>query len=309
MIFQKYILLIIAIWPITAKSAVLELLPEAQVDLQGIFLKHLIKPTKDASGEIQLAPAPAWGETRILNRSQVATLITQAVPTAQFLLEGAPEIRITRKSQKLEQKELLELLTKELQPPANSDAELQLQLARDWKPVMVPVDHYELKVTDRPSSGLSPTMIVRFQVVSDDELVGNFLVSLRAQLYRDVWVARTAVRRMATMAEADLVRERRDVINVRQAVWEGAALDPSLQIAEYVPPGGVLYARAVRQRPVVRRGDVVQGVVSDGPLSVSVRVEALEDGAPDDIIRARNPRTKKEVRGKVINEEVIVLTF
>jgi flagella basal body P-ring formation protein FlgA len=50
---------------------------------------------------------------------------------------------------------------------------------------------------------------------------------------------------------------------------------------------------------------LVRAVVQSGTMSISARVEALEDGAPGDMIRARNPKTRKEFQGRVINEDTI----
>lgn len=306
------LLLSLTLLPIqSAKAAVLELLPQVEVDLQGIFLRQLVKPTKNGVAAIQLAPAPLWGETRVLTRDEVAQMIAKALPTADIQLTGASEISITRQSQHFDETQLLSLLTKELQPAddAARTGELQLRLTRPWKPITVPVEELELKVIDRPASGLSPSFLVRFQLFSANEPIGTFFVSVQAQLMREVWVARTNIRRLTSLADADLIRERRDIINVKLPLWESESLDPSMHLVESVTAGNVLYARAVRQRPVVRRGELVQAIANDGPLSFSIRLEALEDGAPEDIIRARNPRTRKEMRVKVINEEMLQLMF
>lgn len=295
---------------LSTKGAALELLPEAHVDLQGVFLKQLIKPSTDIAGEIQLAPAPAWGETRVLNRIQFAELLSKAIPSAKFDLAGANEIKITRRSEKLQDSQLLQMLTEKLNPGRDaSRGDLEMELMREWKPISIPVEPVEMRILDKPNYGLSQNVMVKFQLTSGEETIGTFTVFLKARLFRNVWVARTLVPRGKSLDQADLVQERRDVINIREPLWTEPALDPSLQVVQPIPAGGLVYARAVQHRPVVRRGDFVQAVAADGLLSVSIRVEALEDGAPDQIIRARNLRTRKELRGKVVNEETIQVVF
>jgi len=70
-----------------------------------------------------------------------------------------------------------------------------------------------------------------------------------------------------------------------------------------------LLARSLKITPVVRRGQSIDAMVVDGALEVSIKVEALEDGIPGQTIRLRNPQTKRELRGKVQNEQTILVNL
>lgn len=67
--------------------------------------------------------------------------------------------------------------------------------------------------------------------------------------------------------------------------------------------------RSVRARPIVQRGQLVEGIYQDGGLSISLKVELLEDGLPGQTIRVRNPKTKRELHGKVQNEQTVVIAL
>jgi flagella basal body P-ring formation protein FlgA len=58
---------------------------------------------------------------------------------------------------------------------------------------------------------------------------------------------------------------------------------------------------------VVRRGQSVEAIARSGALSVSMRVEAMEEGAPGQLIRIRNPQSRREMRGKVQDENTVVI--
>jgi flagella basal body P-ring formation protein FlgA len=81
----------------------------------------------------------------------------------------------------------------------------------------------------------------------------------------------------------------------------------ALEIAENLPAGTPLTVRSVRLRPVIRRGKVAEAIVQDGALMISVKVEVLEDGVPGQTIRVRNIKSKREFRGKVENEETVLV--
>lgn len=289
------------------------LLPEATVDRHGIFLDEIVSsPDKGNLANIQLASAPKWGRTQTLTRAEVLRLISEAAPQIPTNnISGAAEIKISRDSRLLEETELLELLTEKLQPSSTTghNGTLQLRLTRKWTPVPVPTNPIDLFILVKPASGLAARFAVTFELRSENERVGRYMTFLEANLYTDVWVAQSSIRRSTPLDQADLIREPRDVINLKVPAWTDPVLDPALHFVEGVPTGAIVFARAVRARPVVRRNQYVQAVFHDGLISISAKVQALEDGAPGDLIRARNLQTRREVHGEVINGNTIKINL
>jgi flagella basal body P-ring formation protein FlgA len=60
---------------------------------------------------------------------------------------------------------------------------------------------------------------------------------------------------------------------------------------------------------VVHRGQTVTALIEDGSLSVEMKVEVLEDGSPGQIVRARNEQSLRDIRGKVLNEQTILVSL
>ena len=58
---------------------------------------------------------------------------------------------------------------------------------------------------------------------------------------------------------------------------------------------------------MVFRGHLLDAIVQEGGLVISVKVEALENGAPGQTVRVRNLNSKREFRGKVQNEETVIV--
>ena len=65
----------------------------------------------------------------------------------------------------------------------------------------------------------------------------------------------------------------------------------------------------MRLRPVLHRGQIVEALVRDGTLTVSLKVEVLENGLPGQIVRVRNVQSRREFRGKVQNEQTIIVSL
>jgi flagella basal body P-ring formation protein FlgA len=120
-----------------------------------------------------------------------------------------------------------------------------------------------------------------------------------------VWVARSPGQVKKPLNQVDLTKERRDVINVRQSLWQGKKADSTFCLAQGISSGSLIYDRHVKLTPVVKRGQIVDAFVQVRSLTIRLKAEVLEDGAPGEIVRMRNLQTKKEIRGVVINEKFI----
>jgi flagellar basal body P-ring formation protein FlgA len=206
--------------------------------------------------------------------------------------------------------DLLELLSSTLQESYVGDrGELELRLTRPWDTVNVPDEPLVLKVLDMPTAGVTPSFIVRFELCTTNETLGTWQTAVRAYVWREVWVAHTTLKRGQALADADVERERRDVLTVREPLADFTAGDPTLELADSVRQGGILLARSLEPRPVIHRGQSAEALVQDGALTVSMKVQALEDGAPGQIIRARNPVSRRDVTGKVLDEQTILVSL
>jgi flagella basal body P-ring formation protein FlgA len=53
----------------------------------------------------------------------------------------------------------------------------------------------------------------------------------------------------------------------------------------------------------------VEAVFQDGNLTISLKVETLEDGGLGQTVRVRNPKTKRELLGKVQNEDLVLIAL
>ncbi len=244
-------------------------------------------------------PAQGWNSLATLQAQ------TPAVQTAKA--EPAPAARPARQ---LDEAELTELLADALQRKVVHDrGDLELHLGRPWTPLSVPSEGLSLRFTELPPNGLAPTFVVRFELLAGTQLLGTWQSVFRAKLFRDVLVTRAALRRGQAVQVADFATERRDVLQGRETLSELPAGLSGFELAESLPAGAPLTTRSLQLSPVVRRGEVVEALVMDGTMSISLKVEALENGAPGQTVRVRNLTTRKEFRGKVRDEQTIVVSL
>jgi flagella basal body P-ring formation protein FlgA len=295
------------------EPAALELLPAAQVDSAGIFLHQIVLTSQSVlpPQPIRLADAPAFGQAASLSRAKLAELLKAGAPELAFVnWSGAAHVRVTRRARALNERELRDLLTATLQKDFVKDkGDLELRLTRPWASVFVPDETLVLKVIDLPATGVSAHFIARFELLAGPDRLGPWQVVAQGKVMKDILVARSTVPRGQALLDANFTTERRDVLTLREPLDETALRNSSLELIESVQAGQPLLARSVRMRPVIQRGQFVDGLVRDGSLNIALKVEVLADGLPGQTVRVRNPKTKREFYAKVQDEQTVVISL
>ena len=206
--------------------------------------------------------------------------------------------------------DVLALLTATLQRDYVKDkGDLELRFTQPWTAPNLPDEPLTVKIQELPTAGISPSFILRFQLCTAQQTLGTWQATVQAFVWRDVWVAHSNLRRGDPVSAADIAHERCDVLKVREALAEFSADDPSLELAESASSGAPLLARMIKPRTVIHRGQITNALVQDGGLSITTKVEALEDGAPGQTIHARNPASRRNLSGRVLDGQTILVSL
>jgi flagellar basal body P-ring formation protein FlgA len=236
-------------------------------------------------------------------KADVTPTNTNAVGVASL----APAANLaTPASRLLKDEELRTLLTDYLnRRHGATGAEWELSFTRDWAPVPVPDVPLRLEILEPSLDRISSSALLRFEIRAGRQIVGTWQMSVQAHCWREVVVAESKLQRGDPLREAPLARMRRDLLTLREPLLELPANPDFYEIAETVPSGNPLTARAFRLRPVVHRGQTVNAIMCDNALTISLKVEVMEDGAPGQLVRVRNLQSRRELRGKVQDERTI----
>ena len=187
---------------------------------------------------------------------------------------------------------------------------LILDPSRVLTPVSVPTDtaNISIKLIAQPYGHPTPFMKAQYTILADGKPVATQTSYFKAQLMQEVWVAQKVVQRGQTLKDAKLIKKKIDVINLRGGVWIGKP-DETQQLVTTISVGTVIQERHLRRTPAIYRNQTVEAVLEHKALEIRLRVLALEDGAPGDVIRLRNTSSSKEIRGIVINSREVKVTF
>jgi flagella basal body P-ring formation protein FlgA len=289
-----------------------QLQPEARVDSSGLFLNQIVKSTPPvALPQIRLAPAPPVGQTVFFSRSQILDLAQGRLAGLSITnWTGAARVKVTRRSRQLDEPEMTTLLTAVIQSNyVKNMGELELRFARSWTPLLVPDEPLTVRITEVPTAGLNPDFLAGFELWNGPERIARCQEVLQARIWRQIPVAHSRLERGQLLRDADVTMERRDLLTQRDVVLAIPAENDSLELAESVAVGMPVPNRAVRPRPLIKRGQMIDAIFEDGDLKISLKVESLQDGALGQTVRVLNPKTHRELYGKVQNEESISIAL
>lgn len=198
-------------------------------------------------------------------------------------------------------------LTRAIAGHYNLEGDLQLEFIRPWTPPARVATVWELNVLEFPAVPTSSLMI-RVRIVADAVAVGDLSVVLRAQLWRDAWATRQPLTVGATFDPAALETRRVDLLRERDAL-PAAVGDRSFIFARAVPAGRMLTWRDIARRPLVRKGELVEVAAVEGPLVVTMKAVAMENGAQGDTVTVRNAESRKDFAAMVVSENRVQVRF
>jgi flagella basal body P-ring formation protein FlgA len=289
-----------------------QLQAEAKVDGAGIFLNQLLTPSLHASlPTLRLAQAPVLGQTMSLSRQQIIALTKDSFPALNTTNWYGPEwVRISRRVRFLCEAEVVEMLRTALQRDyVGGRGTLEIHFTRPWQDVTTPDEPITLQLTDVPSAGVLPNLVAGFELWCGKERVGSWQAPLQARVWRDLPVAHSPLLRGALLCEADITLERRDVLTQRDACIQFPVTDLSLEAASNMQAGTPVCSRLTRARAMMKRGQLVEAMFQQGSMTISLKVEALEDGAQGQTVRVRNPKTRRELYGKIQTEDLVLIAL
>lgn len=234
------------------------------------------------------------------------------VASLQVTAEAAPVVAMrkgTAPQRFLKSQEVLTLLGKQISDYYSLKGTFKLDFARPWQPLKLPGDSYEIVITDYPGNGVGSSFLLGCKVVSEGETVSEFQLSLRAQLWQEVWGALSKLDRGLALDSTKVAIQKVDVLREKQSYLPSNA-DPAVyDMAQGVAAGRPLTMRDVIERPLVHKGQVVEVIARQGTFNIRMKALALEDGAGSAIIKMRNLDSRKDFNAQIINENQVAVHF
>jgi flagella basal body P-ring formation protein FlgA len=250
--------------------------------------------------------------------------LLKPVPGAIGLRDSAPrgpslDLSIQQNGQKspplpaeqkmLTEAELIVAIEKDFPRRFPIKGELKVSLSRPWTPVKLPGADFFAECIQISGNSLSSNMGFTLRVVSDGKIVGEWPMQVRVELWQDVWVSTQRIDRGMVLDSSLLTQKRLDVL--REFVTP-LTVDQDLQgfeVNQTVQSGRPITRREIVEKTVVRKGQLVDAVASEGGLNIRMRAIAVEGGPAGAVIRVRNIDSQKEFVAQVLNENQVQVRF
>ena len=198
------------------------------------------------------------------------------------------------------QDQLLSDLTRQLTDRLQLRGDLQLELTRPWTASAAITGPVEAILLDCPTR-LASSLMLQVRLQNGGRSLGNFTLLLKAQLLRDVWVARMPIERGSTFESNQLDTRRVDVLQQRDTVPTDST-ETDFTYTTSVPAGRPLVWRDLTRRSLIRKGQIVEVSAIDGTLTITTKALAMENGAAGDTVKLRNLESKKDFSALVVAE-------
>jgi flagella basal body P-ring formation protein FlgA len=248
--------------------------------------------------------------------------LLKPVPGAVGLRDSASKVRDgslnaeARESspQQAEQKilteaELISAIEKDFPRRFPIKGELKVSLSRPWAPVKLPGPDFFAECIQIGGNSLGSNMAFTLRVVSNGKIVGEWPMQVRVELWQDVWVSTQRIDRGMVLESGLLSQKRLDVL--REFVTP-LTVDQDLQgfeVNQTVQSGRPITRREIVEKTVVKKGQLVDAVASEGGLNIRMRAMAMEAGSAGAVIRVRNIDSQKEFVAQVLNENQVQVRF
>lgn len=207
----------------------------------------------------------------------------------------------------LTREQLLATLAQDLAGHFNLEGDLQLELIRAWAAPAKTAARWEINILEYPSAA-SASMMLRCRVLADGAPAADTTFMVRASLFREVWVARQPIALGESFTPEALETRRVDTFRDRDAL-PTAVGDASYAFSRAVPAGRLLTWRDVSRRPLVKKGAVVEVTALDGPLAITMKAVAMENGAQGETVTVRNQESRKDFSAQVVAENRVQVRF
>ena len=173
----------------------------------------------------------------------------------------------------------------------------------------LPAPEFFAECVQLPPNGLSSNMQITVRGVSGGKIVGEWPLQVRAELWKEVWLAPLRMERgqvlqpnLLTARSVDVLKEFNPPISADQDL-------SGFELSQSVQAGKPISRKDLVERSLVRKGQFVDAVASEGGLNIRMRAQAIEAGPAGAVIRVRNLDSQKVFFAQVINENQVQVRF
>nr|WP_187939345.1 flagellar basal body P-ring formation chaperone FlgA [Helicobacter pylori] len=188
-------------------------------------------------------------------------------------------------------------------------AEIKAIYLKEYKDLKLEIETINLEIPER----FSHASILSYELSASNKLKKDGVVFLRLENEPNLRlpVRYSVIGSMQAFKSVSAIKKDENITannTQKERVLFGALSNPLLEGAidkvsakHFIPPDTLLSADKTQALIIVRKNDIITGVYEEGQISIEISLKALENGALNQVIQAKNLESNKILKAKVLS--------
>ncbi len=187
--------------------------------------------------------------------------------------------------------------------------EIKAIYLKEYKDLKLEIETINLEIPER----FSNAPILSYELSASNKLKKDGVVFLRLENEPNLRlpVRYSVIGSMQAFKSISAIKKDENITasnTKKERVLFGALSNPLLEGAidrvsakNFIPPDTLLSMDKTQALIIVRKNDIITGVYEEGQISIEISLKALENGALNQIIQAKNLESNKILKAKVLS--------
>ncbi len=187
--------------------------------------------------------------------------------------------------------------------------EIKAIYLKEYKDLKLEIETINLEIPER----FSHASILSYELSASNKLKKDGVVFLRLENEPNLRlpVRYSVIGSMQAFKSIEAIKKDENITannTKKERVLFGALSNPLLEGAidkvsakNFIPPNTLLSTDKTQALIIVRKNDIITGVYEEGQISIEISLKALENGALNQIIQAKNLESNKILKAKVLS--------
>ncbi|WP_101024159.1 flagellar basal body P-ring formation chaperone FlgA [Helicobacter pylori] len=188
-------------------------------------------------------------------------------------------------------------------------AEIKETYLKEYKDLKLEIETISLEIPER----FSNTPILSYELNASNKLKKDGVVFLRLENEPNLRlpVRYSVIGSMQVFKSIGAIKKDENITannTQKERVLFGTLSNPLLEGAidkvsakNFIPPNTLLSMDKTQALIIVRKNDIITGVYEEGQISIEISLKALENGALNQIIQAKNLESNKILKARVLS--------
>ena len=207
------------------------------------------------------------------------------------------------------QNELVAELRNALAAKFKPEGTLSVEALQTWQNLRVADSNWRLELTRVSGQALASHVTVNFRISCGNNIQGEFQLQISCSLMREVLVSSRRFNRAENLDADSFQIQTRDVLELAGTPLATTQDLGDIQMRGSISEGQVLCSRDVEPKPLVRRGQIVEAVATEGHMRIAIKAVVMEDGRAGDLINVRNLSSNKDIQARILNDHTVQVYF